>query len=220
MKKVSTTIVLTVVTLVFGLTVSMAATQHGKRTPATTPASTTETKVMTPESMSDHFIKAREALVKQDYRESASQIRKVEEYLNDEATRAQGQTKKDLVYAAGELGELADRVQAGKVKSEKEMDKDFARAHYAVARYHREKAAMYFNKKEHENAGRELKLSAAHLDRAMKMMGRESKTTVVKDSDDLGDRMAAGAKWTEDEVRKAFTNMDLELDEMGKDLQK
>ena len=216
MKKLSIAAVLAVITLVIGFTVAIAATPA----PRTTPSKAVETELMDAENMAEHFAKAREAYLKKEYKESAVEIRKVEAYLRTEATHADATSRKELTSAAVELQEIAKKAEKGTIKTDKEFDQDFARAHYAMSRYHRTKASTYMTKKEPANAGRELKLSAAHLEKALKVMGRETETDVVNGANIVADKLVAGAKWTDKEVKDAFNNMDNKLDQIGKDLLK
>ena len=130
MKKLSIAAVLAVITLVAGLTVTIAATPA----PKTTPTKAAETTLMDAESMAEHFAKAREAYLKKEYKTSAVEIRKVEAYLRAEAAQADATSKKELTSAAVELQETAQKVEKGALKTDKEFDQDFARAHYAMAR--------------------------------------------------------------------------------------
>jgi hypothetical protein len=185
-----------------------------------TPAAPAAQVAPTPasEEPQQHFGSAVEAFARKDYKTAATEIRKATGYMRLEASRATGNTRQELNSSVAELDKLAASVEKGAVKDDKLMDKDFARANHALAVAHRAEAAESWTRKEYDKAGYELKAAARDLESAAGWAGTKAKagaSTVVADTQALGDKLATGATWTRDEVGRGFDALGHALNELG-----
>ena len=157
-----------------------------------------------------HFTDAIAAYSKQDYKAAATDIRKATSYLRLQAGRATAEAKQELDSSVAQLDTLAASVEKGVTKDEQSMVKAFAKADHALALQHRSKAAESWARKEYDKAGYELKAAAHGLESAAGWVGGEAKagaSATVADTRALGDKLAAGATWTRNEVVKGFDSL-------------
>ncbi len=165
-----------------------------------------------------HFLAAADAYAKKDYKVAATEVRKAEAYVRLESARAAGDVKNGLDAAGSDLERLAQSLDKRAIKSEKDMDKVFAKADHALALAHRAKAAESWAKKAYDDAGYELKAAAHGLESAAAWTGDEAKkaaSTTVADTRALGDKLAGGGVWAKDEIAKAFDSLGSTLDHLG-----
>jgi hypothetical protein len=81
-----------------------------------------------------HFAQAKSRFNKKDNKAAAGDIRKAAAYLKIKAVHAGEKVKSELLASAAELGELAQKMDAGGVTVEKDLDHAFERARKAVRR--------------------------------------------------------------------------------------
>ncbi|MEO8037651.1 MAG: hypothetical protein ABI794_02725 [Betaproteobacteria bacterium] len=166
-----------------------------------------------------HFTDAVADYARQDYPAAAADIRKATSYLRLEAARASGSTRQELRGSIAQLDKLAFAVEAGSPKEQHAMSRDFAKASHALALEHRAKAAQSWTRKEYDKAGYELKAAAHGLESAAGWLGTEASSgasaTVVA-TRELGDKLAAGAGWTREEVGKGFESLGDGLNALGR----
>lgn len=170
------------------------------------------------EEPQQHFISAVEAYTKKDYKAAATEIRKASGYLRLEADRVTGDAKQALDGAVAKLDTLAASVEKGAVNDERLMDKVFANASHALALAHRTEAAESWAHKEYGKAGYEFKAAAQGLENSADWVGGEAKAgaaAVVADTSALGDKLAAGATWTRNEVAKGFESLGNAINTLG-----
>jgi hypothetical protein len=165
-----------------------------------------------------HFAKAREHFVNKDMRIAADEIRIGAAFFELESSRAQGKAKIGLEVSYRDLLKLADNVQAGSVKTEKELDQGFARADHALSQHHYAKASEYWASQEKEKAGHELEAAATHVEYATRWSGTalsEASTAALKSAREVADKMVSGGQHTETDVRKAMDDTGKEIESLG-----
>ncbi|MGO8756246.1 MAG: hypothetical protein ACLQHK_13585 [Gallionellaceae bacterium] len=165
-----------------------------------------------------HFTAAVAAYARKDYQAAATEIRKASGYLRLEAGRATGDAKQDLDSSVAQLDKFAGLVEKGAVKGEQSMDNAFAKANHALALAHRSKAIESWARRDYDKTGYELKAAAHGLESAAGWAGGEAKagaSGAVADTRALGDKLAAGATWTRDEVGRVFDALGNALNELG-----
>ncbi len=164
------------------------------------------------------FKKAREAVLKKDFQDAASDIRKAEVSVKQEAGRATGEAKQALTASAQELEKLAEKVQKRMVASVKEMDSVFARVHHALAKYYQEKASQSWAKTAVSEARQYLHAAAVHLENAAAwadyQMEAEGAAAVEK-AKRAGEKMEKTTDWAASEVRKEIEAIGVEIDKAG-----
>jgi hypothetical protein len=102
--------------------------------------STRQSRVV-PEPERD-FQAARQSLLRKDAKAAAAEIREGAAFLAGEAGRATGKGKQALMASVHELERLASEVEKGSVRSAKELEGAFARAHHALAQRHPKSARV------------------------------------------------------------------------------
>jgi hypothetical protein len=168
-----------------------------------------------------HFTDAVAAYGRKDYRGAAIDIHKATSYLRLEAYASSGEARQELERSIAQLDKLADSVAKGVLKDERSMAWTFARASRALALDHRSMAAESWAHKEYDKAGYELKAAAHGLESAAGWVSGEAKTgasATVADTRALGDKLAAGAAWTRDEVAKGFDSLGNGINALGRKL--
>ena len=168
------------------------------------------------DKLSQQFHKARENFLKKDFKDAAAEIRKGEAFVKQEAGQATGEAKQALSASAQELDKLADEVQKRTVSSVKELERTFARAHYALARHYLLKASESWAKKAISEAGQDLKAAAVHLENGLAWAGHRLEgegVAAVKEAKQMGEKMEKGAGWVASEVSKGIEAISKGIDE-------
>ena len=164
------------------------------------------------------FQKARESFLKKDLKASAAAIRKGAAYFKSLEEQAQEKGKQTFLTSQEELENLADRVEKGAVKSVKEIDRTFARASHALARYHYHMAKESWAMKETAKTGQELEAAGAHLESAVKQAGGKAESSagpVIQETRLLAGKLLQGAGWVNAEVEKGIKALGVEIDKLG-----
>jgi len=162
---------------------------------------------------------ARENFLKKDLKASAAAIRKGAAYLKSLGEQAQEKGKQTFLTSQKEMENLADRVEKGAVKSVKEIDRIFARASHALARYHYQIAKESWAMKETARTGQELEAAGAHLESAVKQVGGKVESSagpVIQDTRLLAGKLLQGAGWVNAEVEKGIKDLGVEIEKLGK----
>ena len=162
---------------------------------------------------------ARENFLKKDLKASAAAIRKGAAYLKSLGEQAQEKGKQTFLTSQKEMEILADRVEKGAVKSVKEIDRIFARASHALARYHYQIAKESWAMKETARTGQELEAAGAHLESAVKQVGGKVESSagpVIQDTRLLAGKLLQGAGWVNAEVEKGIKDLGVEIEKLGK----
>jgi hypothetical protein len=137
-------------------------------------------------------------------------LRTAAAYLKIEAERGRGESKKALKGIIHELEQSADRIEDGVVLHSGEIENMFARAHYALAKHHYERAAAEWNKKDEVKAGEELDVAATHVQHAIGWMASEpdeTRTSALAGIREKAGEMSEGKLMPPESVNK--TMMDL-----------
>jgi len=182
------------------------------------PAKTSEGQTQKAGEPDRDFRKARQNFLKKDLMASAAEIRKGAAYLKSQADLAVEEGKQALTASANELEKLADKVGKGTVKSVKELDGAFARAHHALAKSHYLKTSESFARKEASKAGKELKAAGNHLERGLIRAGGKITTgakSAIKESRSLAGKLIKGAGWANAEVERGVKNLGVEIEKLG-----
>jgi len=162
---------------------------------------------------------ARENFLKKDLKTSAAAIRKGAAYLKSLGEQAQEKGKQTFLISQKEMENLADRVEKGAVKSVKEIDRIFARASHALARYHYQIAKESWAMKETARTGQELEAAGAHLESAVKQVGGKVESSagpVIQGTGLLAGKLLQGAGWVNAEVEKGIKDLGVEIEKLGK----
>jgi predicted nucleic acid-binding Zn-ribbon protein len=112
------------------------------------------------------------------------------------------------------LNRLADRVEKKTVRSEKELNDIFARAEHSLAQYYEAKGSESWTRKETSQAGRDLRASATHLERALTWAGQrieEKSGTAIRDARDVAAKMEKEIAVAGSEASNAFEAIKKEI---------
>jgi len=164
------------------------------------------------------FQKARESFLKKDLNASAAAIRKGAAYFKSLEQQAKEKGKQTFLTSQEELENLAGRVEKGTVKSVKEIDRTFARASHALARYHYDRAKESWAMKEASRTGQELEAAGAHLESAVKQVGGKVESSagkVIQDTRLLAGKLLQGSGWVNTEVEKGIKDLGVEITKLG-----
>ena len=169
-----------------------------------------------PASPQEQFQKARENLLKGDFNDAAAEIREAASFLKSESAQAAGEAKQDLIQSAQNLDKLADGVEKKAVSSENDLNENFTRAEYALARYYQSKASEAWAKKEASQAGQYLKAAGIQLEDAFTWAGGridEKSKEANQKAKDVGERMENGVAVAGSDVAKYFEEAKKEMND-------
>jgi len=181
-----------------------------------------DTLVVLADDADTHFKAAYENFLKKDMKAAATEMRKGAAYLKMETSRASGKTKEALDVSVRDLEGLADGVERGTVTSVTMIEHAFAKAYYALAEHHQEKAEESFGKKAIETVGHELKAAALYLEEGFAWSGHKVETgtaTVIKETRHLGGKLLEGTGWATTEVGKGISTLGGEVEKLGGKIQ-
>jgi len=156
------------------------------------------------------FQKAHESFMKKDFKASATEIRKGADYLRKEAESAGSKGKRMLAASVKELDKLADSVEKGAVKSDKELKGAFSRAEQAVANNDYVKATDSWARKETKETGHALNAAAEHMEQAADWSGRKLKAggaKTIEEGREVSGKLVKGTGYVSEEVDKALKSM-------------
>lgn len=188
------------------------------QSPAGNPAATasTATSQRQPQRL---FSSAMEAYIKRDYHSAAADVREAAASVRHDAAAAAGDVKKELDAASHELEQAAAALDQSAVRARRDLERTFARADHALALAHRSRAAQAWARKAYDQAGQELKAAADDLDDAATWAGARAHATASSASADaraVGDKLANGGAWAEQEVARGFQGLGSGLDKLGR----
>jgi len=167
------------------------------------------------------FKKAHESFIKKDFKASSAEIRNSADFLKKEAASAGDKGKKMLTASAQELDKLADSVEKGAVKSDKELKDAFSRSEHAVANNYYVKATDSWSRKETKETGEALNSAAEHMEQAAYWSGHKLKagaSKAIKEGRDISDKLVEGTGYVTEEVRKGLKDMGDAISGFGKKL--
>ncbi len=165
------------------------------------------------------FQKAHESFLKKEFKASADEIRKGSAFLKKEAQSANGEGKKELTASIQELGKMADDIEKGAVKSDKNLKDAFSRAEHALANNYYLKASDSWSKKETKEAGHALNSAAEHMEQAANWSGHKLDTgssEAVRTGREISGKLVQGTGYVSEEVGKSLKSMGDAISRFGK----
>jgi len=128
---------------------------------------------------------------------AARQMRNALKLLKQEATRATANGKTALNRSIHELEHLADAMERGKASSIEDVKAAFARAQYALAYHHQQRASESLLRRNFKQAGEDLKAASYDIEYGLAWTGEgvEMKSRdVIVATRNLGNTLIGGAK--------------------------
>jgi hypothetical protein len=183
----------------------------GQAAPATTQ---TKAPASSLNELENDFQMAKQDFVKKDYAKAASEIRQAEAYVDTQAEQAGGAAKRDLVNVGNELDGLAEKLQKGTVKSEKDISTSASQTYHALARYNVGKASESFSQKAESLAGEYLKTAADAIEKAWVWSGREIHSgtrTTIQEAREAADEVKMGSNEASANVSQAIHSLRSEI---------
>jgi hypothetical protein len=165
-----------------------------------------------------HFGLARKAFVEKDYATASAELLKCAGFVKLETTRASGEDRRMLEDAVIRLAELADAIKGGTIASVEKLDSAYAHAELALAYHHQVKAEELWKEANPKAAGHDLKAASMHLENSMQYADEKAEAdtkAVIKDADDLGQKLVEGTAIAADKVGKAMQDLGAKIEEWG-----
>jgi hypothetical protein len=153
-----------------------------------------------------------------DLHEAAYYIRRAKAWLKLEACRAETEAKDDLEASIRELEELIKTLEEGSHPTNKALKEAFAKAEYALAYHHHQKALGYGAKGDHEKATYALDAAATHLMYGSVWAGREldqDDAVAAKEARSIARKVKRGEKWSLDRLREALKGLGRGIKKLG-----
>jgi hypothetical protein len=163
-----------------------------------------------------YLLDAWEDFIVGNLQDAAYHIRRAKAWLKLEAYRAEGDAREDLEASIGELEELIKVLDGGSHPSNKELKEAFARAEYALAYHHHQKALSYEEMGDHEKMTYALDAAGTHLMYGSVWAGREldqNDAVATKEALAIARKVKRGESWSLDRLRGA-------LKELGRGIKK
>jgi hypothetical protein len=174
-----------------------------------------------------YFHRAHEEFLKKDYALAAVDLREAAAYVRLQARRSTYPEHSNALYAAANrLSNLAREVQRKELKSAAWLDREFARAHYALAEHDYVMARESWNKKQPYATGCNLDAAAFNLESGYSWTNQEMGSAgfdAVADANALADELIAGepknyaVSATLDAVHNAIDSLSTVVDKLPKD---
>jgi hypothetical protein len=174
-----------------------------------------------------YFHRAHEEFLKKDYDLAAIDLRQAAAYLRLQARRSTYTEHSSALYAAANrLSNLAASVEKKDVKSPGQLDREFARAHCALAEHDYTMAKESWNKKRPYTTGYNLNAAAFNLESGYSWAYQETGTAgfdAMADANALADELIAGepknyeVSATLDAVHNAIQSLSMVVDQLPKD---
>ena len=165
------------------------------------------------------FMDAREYFMKGDLEEAAHNIRVGAAFLQLETSRAAKAEKKALNDSAIELKTLANSVEKGSVTMGGILEEAFARAEYAMAQHHYQKAVAYETAEDYEKMTRAMEAASGHLLSAIFWADEEmdqGDITAIKESQSTARKSTKGASMAKKKLGEAAKSLGRGLKNFGK----
>jgi len=178
-----------------------------------------ETQTHTVAPPASDFQKAHASFLEKDFKTSAAEIRKGSDFLKKETGVAGDEGKKLLAASTRELDKLADSVEKGAVKSDKQLKDAFSRAEHAVANNYYVKATDSWARKATKETGESLNSAAVHLEQAANWSGHKLKagaSKAVKEGHEVSRKLVEGTAYVPEDVEKSIKNLGDAISEFGK----
>ena len=153
-----------------------------------------------------------------DIQDTAYHIRRAKAWLKLEACRAETESREDLEASIKELEELIKALEEGSHPENKTLKEAFAKAEYALAYHHHQKALSYEEKGDHEKMTYALDAAATHLMYGSVWAGREldqNDAVAAKEARAIARKVNRGAKWSPDRLREAIKGIGRGIKKLG-----
>jgi serine protease Do len=173
------------------------------------------------DELDQHFQKVQADLIHKDTADAAAELRKAAAFIEDEANRSPRDVKQMLGTSAGQLKQLAQRLEGGAVVPEKEIRQTFARIHQVLAENHRLKASESQTQKPTSDLGQEIQAAAEHLEKAWNWSGQQLETAsraVIERSKQLGQKIESGSESAVAEAAETIDDLKLEIGKFAKQM--
>lgn len=154
--------------------------------------------------------------------QAAHDLRTAAAYLKIEAERGRGDSKKAIKASVHELERGADQIKDGIVIHISDIESMFARAHYALAEHHYERASVFLMKKDQIKAGEALDVSATHVEHGIGWITGhrdEARTSAFAEIFETAGEMTEGKLMKAGTVSKAMTALHNEIADLGMKLE-
>ena len=145
-----------------------------------------------------------------DIQDAAYHIRRAKAWLKLEAYRAESEARDDLEASIRELERLITALGEGSHPASKVLKEAFAKAEYALAYHHHQKALGYGAKGDHEKATYALDAAATHLMYGSVWAGREldqNDAVAAKEARSIARKVKRGERWSLDRLREALKGL-------------
>ena len=165
---------------------------------------------------------ARDLFFQFEIRAAAAKIRQGASEVRTAARDAATDAKQSLNATADELETLSQRVEAGSIKTVEELDRPFARAYHSLAQHHYLAGQRLWRAREHQLAGRRLRVAADNLERAAAAAGHRLSSTAdaaVRESRLLSEKLIEGAGYATDDVGKTFESLGKQVETVGQNVE-
>lgn len=162
----------------------------------------------------ESFDRARAALVREDYAESARHLEDAAAFMRSHADEAEIGAIAALQGSAKELEVLAQRLAGGEPPTTRALDRVFANANRAEAQHHLTRAIAALSDSDHRRAGEELLWSVDHFERAARDLGRPGDAeaeSAYADARALAQHLLQGRAPTRAEAKRATRALEAEL---------
>ena len=190
------------------------------QTPPAAPAPGAAPEDATMRTLDTHLQSARAALGR-DANAAAGELRQAAASVRAEGERGSAESREEMRRTADDLEALAKRVEQGAVRSENDLDREYARVHHALAVQSHQEAVQAWARRESASAGEHLRAASAHLEQALRNAGRETDQgamQAVSDARQLGDSLVAHTREAGGAADRRFTELKNELDRLGHEL--
>jgi hypothetical protein len=147
---------------------------------------------------------------------AAHDLRTAAAYLKIEAGRSRGASGKALRASIDELEDAAGRVGGGVTIPSDEMNRVFARAHWALAQHHFARASA-LAARDKIKAGKELDAAATHVEHGMGWLDPEpdeTRTAALQGVRETAGEMTEGKLIKPEAVSKAMTVLEKEIEDL------
>jgi hypothetical protein len=153
-----------------------------------------------------------------DLHDAAYNIRRAKAWMKLESYRAEHEARDDLEASIKELEALIKALEEGSPPTNKTLKEAFAKAEYALAYHHHQKALGYGAKGDHEKATYALDAAATHLMYGSVWAGREldqNDAVAAKEARAIARKVKRGEKWSPDRLREALKGLDRGIKKLG-----
>lgn len=161
------------------------------------------------------FHEARQNFLLEEAKIAAADIRKGAAYLKMEKAVVKKEMQDVIAASEHDLEKLAQDVESGTVKSAKELDGVFARAHQVLAKSYITRATEAWAKKDATQTGHYLKTAITHFRSYLAWSGQKLDTATaasIRDCRTLAGKLIHGSGYMSEEVGKTLKNIAREID--------